>query len=490
MSSKKLTATQIRNARKRRSKQKTRKNESLSSKDPSLRYVSNPTSTPIVSTARKFFDEMSATIEFSVFNNCPSLGWRTVVKLAVQPISSRDGSWKLGLFAPNTHTLVPGSHLSAAHHPAINATIRHILSFPPPFPAYSPNESNSSVRYLLLSLERSTKRVQVTFVVVPSVSSTIQTERRKLDKFIQQVTSSHTSNWHSFWLHMNHQNPHCNAIVDTDRGSWECIYHHRSSNKKEDQVPVCEYLTISDSILPGIPLYFPPNVFRQANLSGFAHIVQAIRSYLKQWLETMSKNTSTKASGRCLIELYGGVGTIGLHMSDLFDKYICSDSNPNNPACFERSIQSFSKEGQHEYYPHNAEEMIRYLTTADVILVDPPRKGLEPAVSRALSNLPSSVDCRCHVLVYVSCGFAALQRDIGILLERGRWRIDCAEGHILFPGSDALETLVFFRRVDTDTIKPPVKRTLECETKGISCRKKSKSSKQRRSKNPSGFSST
>jgi hypothetical protein len=28
----------------------------------------------------------------------------------------------------------------------------------------------------------------------------------------------------------------------------------------------------------------------------------------------------------------------------------------------------------------------------------------------------------------------------------GNWRLDHAEGHILFPGSDAIETLVFFTR--------------------------------------------
>ena len=43
-------------------------------------------------------------------------------------------------------------------------------------------------------------------------------------------------------------------------------------------------------------------------------------------------------------------------------------------------------------------------------------------------------------LVYVSCGFDALQRDLAALAA-GRWRLDRVEGHVLFPGADHVETL-------------------------------------------------
>ena len=48
-------------------------------------------------------------------------------------------------------------------------------------------------------------------------------------------------------------------------------------------------------------------------------------------------------------------------------------------------------------------------------------------------------------LIYVSCGFEALRRELPLLTEAG-WTVETSQGHVLFPGSDHLETLVVFRR--------------------------------------------
>ena len=62
-------------------------------------------------------------------------------------------------------------------------------------------------------------------------------------------------------------------------------------------------------------------------------------------------------------------------------------------------------------------------------------------------------------LIYVSCGFKSFQRDASFLLGGagggggagagggGGWRLVHAEGHVLFPGSDHLETLAIFDRI-------------------------------------------
>lgn len=49
-------------------------------------------------------------------------------------------------------------------------------------------------------------------------------------------------------------------------------------------------------------------------------------------------------------------------------------------------------------------------------------------------------------LIYVSCGFKALKLNIERLVGTGQWKIVHAEGHVLFPGSNHLETLVIFDR--------------------------------------------
>lgn len=56
----------------------------------------------------------------------------------------------------------------------------------------------------------------------------------------------------------------------------------------------------------------------------------------------------------------------------------------------------------------------------------------------SLTSLPSR-------LVYLSCGFRALQHDLRALLGGG-WSLRSATAFLFFPGTDALETLVLLTR--------------------------------------------
>jgi 23S rRNA (uracil1939-C5)-methyltransferase len=103
---------------------------------------------------------------------------------------------------------------------------------------------------------------------------------------------------------------------------------------------------------------------------------------------------------------------------------------------------------------------------ADVLIVDPPRKGLEEDVlnelCKPIDQYQSSVDDismltipddtarwtnDVRTLIYVSCGFEALTSDAERLLTSSAgWKLESATGYILFPGSDHVETLCIFRR--------------------------------------------
>ena len=104
---------------------------------------------------------------------------------------------------------------------------------------------------------------------------------------------------------------------------------------------------------------------------------------------------------------------------------------------------------------------------ADVIIVDPPRKGLDEVVLQMLSmkvnpnqlytesptmlsHLPRHAvnwtnDVR--TLIYVSCGFDALARDLDKLLtSNAGWKLVSSTGYVLFPGSNHVETVVVLER--------------------------------------------
>jgi tRNA/tmRNA/rRNA uracil-C5-methylase (TrmA/RlmC/RlmD family) len=103
---------------------------------------------------------------------------------------------------------------------------------------------------------------------------------------------------------------------------------------------------------------------------------------------------------------------------------------------------------------------------AQVLIVDPPRKGLEDEVLEELCkqinpDQPSVDDAtflsmpeeKIHwtndvqTLVYVSCGIDALARDCNRLLSsNGGWSLRSSTGYLLFPGSVHIETLAIFER--------------------------------------------
>jgi 23S rRNA (uracil1939-C5)-methyltransferase len=105
---------------------------------------------------------------------------------------------------------------------------------------------------------------------------------------------------------------------------------------------------------------------------------------------------------------------------------------------------------------------------ANVLIVDPPRKGLDEEVLVELCKPinPTQDDSwetptilpipdekvnwvnSVKTLIYVSCGFEALTRDCDRLFSnRGAgWRLQSATGYVLFPGSDHVETICVFQR--------------------------------------------
>jgi hypothetical protein len=257
---------------------------------------------------------------------------------------------------------------------------------------------------------------------------------------------------------------------------------------------------------------------------------------------------------RC-VELYGGVGTIGLNCLDLFSTLSCSDENPHNKVCFEETLREIVEHSPAQrdkavYVSRNANDVASGggLKGFDLVVVDPPRKGLDEEVISALLDDYSAVDSIGQQtgvaevkpgnkkiyfgddapsvasgdngaavnnskatlynkrLIYVSCGFKAFKRDCARLLgetvspdltnnsagleydedeylvdgaaakrfkrshdreeadwaaqesayeakkpvntrKQRFWRLVHAEGHVLFPGSDHIETFAVFDRI-------------------------------------------
>ena len=447
-----LTPTQLRNARKRRNKKTcTAASTAATEKDPSSIYLANPKAAPICQTAKTYFHSLGLS-HFGLHVG-PTRGWRTVSKLAVR------GDLSIGLFAPHSHRIVTVPDCTA-HHPSINAAVETVerCCRKVGVKAFDETTGQGGVRYVAMNVERSTGKIQLTIVwnseVYPEDSSigdgigsddgtltngkvlldqllkllspsSVRVRRRGTNKSLTEQPSPRKTEFHSLWVHFNSTWKHSNAIFSIDAGpeSWKHVFGPND---------ITEQLSLPGQPKP-IPLHFPPNVFRQANLDAFTNIIAKIRSKLTLYNEA-------KGSKASCVELYGGVGTIGLNIADLVSSLTSSDENPFNKACFEKSAGDAGLNNV-TYDAKNATDMVQggSFSEATIVVVDPPRKGFEEPVLTALCTTSQAA-----MLVYVSCGFDAFQRDCAALLESGKWKLEFAEGHLLFPGSDAIETLAFF----------------------------------------------
>ncbi len=75
-----------------------------------------------------------------------------------------------------------------------------------------------------------------------------------------------------------------------------------------------------------------------------------------------------------------------------------------------------------------------------IVIADPPRKGLSPELTEQLSSHPP------EGLIYVSCGLESLLRDAAQLTSRGRLRLVSLRAFNLMPFTEHVETVACFER--------------------------------------------
>eukprot|EP00750_Incisomonas_marina_P003836 INCI13417.8.p1 GENE.INCI13417.8~~INCI13417.8.p1 ORF type:complete len:784 (-),score=129.03 INCI13417.8:592-2943(-) len=305
--------------------------------DPSGMYLPYPLRAPIVGQFRRFFSGVRTAHgipEAKVFVG-PHAGWRTIARLTVRaPKADGETSPIIGIFAPGSHDVIPMLS-SKAHHPAINSAVEHVSWAAKQAGVRGYNGvDHGGMSYVGLSVESSTQRIQL--VIVFNCLEQEQ-NREVLARFVDKLLEH--DRWLSIWCHYHKASRHDNAIFGREGSSWVRAYPPADASKSAEPM-VVEVLDLPTRTLSPPPrLRFPPNVFRQANLAGFTAIIREIR----QWMDPsivptragcVYPNPTPKACSKC-VELYGGVGTIGLNILDLVQTSLsCSDENPFNQACF------------------------------------------------------------------------------------------------------------------------------------------------------------
>ena len=185
-----------------------------------------------------------------------------------------------------------------------------------------------------------------------------------------------------------------------------------------------------EDTLCGLTFRLSPRSFYQVNHDQAERLYNAAISQAE-----ITKNDT-------VLDLYCGVGTITLAMAGAAGKVIGVEVIPQ---AVEDAKDNAKRNGieNAEFFCGDAGQAALALEAqgikADVVVVDPPRKGLNADTIEALHRFAP------RRIVYVSCDPATLARDVALLKERG-YTLKNAQAADLFPRCSHVECVTLMTR--------------------------------------------
>ena len=178
-----------------------------------------------------------------------------------------------------------------------------------------------------------------------------------------------------------------------------------------------------------LTFHLRPETFFQVNTP----VAEALLAKILQRLNLQGDET--------IFDLYSGIGTFSLPLAQKVAKVV--------------GIESYGLSV--EQADHNAEvndinnvEFIKGLTEEilptleilypDIVILDPPRKGCQAQVLETLANLEPAT------IIYISCHPATLARDLKVLCQEGKYKLDWVQSADFFPQTPHVETAVILHQ--------------------------------------------
>jgi len=329
----------------------------------------------------------------------PTAGFRLRARLAIR---GRLGSPKLGMFELGTHRVVHIPHCSV-QHPLINrvATVVRRALVDARVTSYSDKAHAGVARYLQVVVERSSQTAQVVIVAnsasVDPLAACFALIRERLGPEL-----------HSLWF-----NAHCersNTILGPGFENW------------------CGPASVVERF-GGAAVHYPPGAFGQNNLDIAQRIIEHLRAQTPQ--------------GARVAEFYAGVGAIGLSMLPKAGEMVMNEVSPQSLQGLELGLAALdpADRARISVVPGPAGAARLAASGAQVVIADPPRKGLDPELCAHLSEYPP------EAFLYVSCGLESFLDDAARLTSLGRLRLGALTAFNLMPFTGHVETVARFERV-------------------------------------------
>lgn len=330
----------------------------------------------------------------------PAMGFRLRSRLAIR---GRPGSPRIGMFQLGTHRLV---HIPncGVHHPLINfvaGEVRQAL-VDARVVTYSEGTHSGIARYLQVVVERSSQTAQVVLVANSATPE-------PLAECLDLVRDRLGQRLHSLWF--NAQCEPTNTILGPVFQRW------------------CGPPSVVERF-GGAAVHYPPGAFGQNNLDVAERIVDYLREQVPE--------------GSSVAEFYAGVGAIGLSLLPRVRHLVMNEVSPASLEGLSLGLAELGEADREkiEVRRGSAAACVDAMDGAEVVIADPPRKGLDrPLVERLVAAPPRQ-------FLYVSCGWESFVRDTALLTSSGRTRLAELRAFNLMPYTDHVETVARFERRD------------------------------------------
>ena len=335
--------------------------------------------------------------DVSVFSG-QTAGFRLRARLAIR---GRLGSPKIGLFELGTHRVV---HIPncVVHHPLINrvaAVVRRAL-VDTNLTCYSDQAQLGLARYLQVVVERSSQTAQV---VLTANSATPMSMRSCLDLIRERLGPD----LHSLWYNANCGQS--NTILGPEFQNW------------------CGPASVVERF-GGAAVHYPPGAFGQNNLDIAEAVVENVRAQIPV--------------GARVVEFYAGVGAIGLSVLARAADIRINEVSPHSLYGLELGLAQLDAVDRTKIsiLAGDAGAARAAACGAQVVIADPPRKGLDRELVAVLSESPP------ERFLYVSCGLESLVADAARLTSGGRLRLAALSAFNLMPFTEHVEAVARFER--------------------------------------------
>ncbi len=329
------------------------------------------------------------------------LGSRHRARLSVR---GRTGHLGIGIFERGSHNLVSIPNCGV-HHPSIRSLLGRLLVLlnRAKVTAYDERLHQGELRAVQLAVEPSTERVQLVLLL----NRELPTERpsEEIRSVCAQLRGEESV-----------QGLFLGALPRRDNSLFATFFEHVAG--ESELVEVCG----------GARVYYPPGAFGQANPVLHARVLSCILGLIPE---------PTR-----IVEYYAGVGALGLGLAAAGHELTFNEIGEGSIAGLRKGWTELCRGRSLPLHEGPAGHHARLFGHEDTVVVDPPRKGLDPELLARLCEEPP------RRLVYLSCGIDALLRESKQLARADGFVLRHVSGWAYFPFTDHIETLLVLDRAD------------------------------------------